>query len=210
MTYSEKTCRYCGNIVSGACQSAEEAIKCELPPWMSGNSINHPPHYGGEANPYEAIKVIEAWELNFLIGNTVKYLCRAGKKGPILPDLQKARWYLDREIARLSAQEDRGLGVQGRTESSSPVSQSASQPPPSQSSSLADPAPPASAEPIGLESPGTEAPQRSFAFPEILPDSVVAVGQKVWIGPEGYEKHLQEIGALWTRPDGKLAIEFIE
>lgn len=63
--------------------------------------VNHPPHYGGEASPYEAIKVIEAWELNFLIGNTVKYLCRAGRKdqNPLL-DLEKAAWYLAREIGR--------------------------------------------------------------------------------------------------------------
>lgn len=66
------------------------------------DQINHPPLYGGESNPYEAIKVIEAWELNFLIGNTVKYLCRAGKKpgqDPLL-DLEKALWYLQREIGR--------------------------------------------------------------------------------------------------------------
>ena len=31
--------------------------------------VNHPPHYGGEGNPYEAIKVIEAWNANFNMGN---------------------------------------------------------------------------------------------------------------------------------------------
>ena len=53
--------------------------------------------------PYEAIKVIEAWDLGFCLGNTVKYIARAGKKDPDaeLEDLKKARWYLDREIARL-------------------------------------------------------------------------------------------------------------
>lgn len=64
-------------------------------------NINHPPHYGGADNPYEAIKVIEAWELGFCLGNTVKYISRAGKKGEAykeLEDLKKARWYLDREI----------------------------------------------------------------------------------------------------------------
>ena len=44
------------------------------------NNVNHPPHYGGESNPYEAIKVIEAWQLGFCLGNVVKYLARAGKK----------------------------------------------------------------------------------------------------------------------------------
>lgn len=65
--------------------------------------VNHPPHYGGEADPYEAIKVIEAWGLGFHIGNVVKYLSRAGKKGAAVEDLKKARWYLDREIARLES-----------------------------------------------------------------------------------------------------------
>lgn len=60
--------------------------------------VNHPAHYGGENNPYEAIKVIEAWELGFCLGNTVKYISRAGKKDAKLQDLKKALWYLDREI----------------------------------------------------------------------------------------------------------------
>jgi len=60
--------------------------------------INHPNHYGGKDNPYEAIKVIEAWELGFNLGNTVKYISRAGKKESLLEDLKKAAWYLDREI----------------------------------------------------------------------------------------------------------------
>ncbi len=66
------------------------------------DQINNPQHYGGDANPYEAIKVIEAWALNFHLGNVVKYIARAGKKDPAreLEDLKKARWYLDREIER--------------------------------------------------------------------------------------------------------------
>ena len=42
--------------------------------------VNHPLHYGGADNPYEAIKVIEAWEADFNIGTTLRYLCRCGKK----------------------------------------------------------------------------------------------------------------------------------
>ncbi len=41
---------------------------------MSKEHVNHPTHYGGENNPYEAIKVIDAWELGFSLGNTVKYI----------------------------------------------------------------------------------------------------------------------------------------
>jgi hypothetical protein len=61
-------------------------------------AVNHPAHYGGGDNPYEAIKVIEAWGLGFCLGNTVKYIARAGKKDATLQELKKARWYLDREI----------------------------------------------------------------------------------------------------------------
>jgi len=62
-------------------------------------SVNHPRHYGGADSLYEAIKVIEAWDLNFHLGNVVKYISRAGKKSEdLVGDLEKARWYLDREI----------------------------------------------------------------------------------------------------------------
>tara|TARA_R100000322_G_scaffold99857_1_gene63274 strand:+ start:535 stop:774 length:240 start_codon:yes stop_codon:yes gene_type:complete len=63
--------------------------------------VNHPNHYGGETNPYEAIKVIEAWDLGFNLGNTVKYISRAGKKTNTLEDLEKASWYINREINKL-------------------------------------------------------------------------------------------------------------
>ena len=46
---------------------------------MSNEQVNHPKHYGGADNTYEAIKVIEAWELGFCLGNTIKYISRAGK-----------------------------------------------------------------------------------------------------------------------------------
>ena len=57
-------------------------------------------YYGGKENPYEAIKVIEAWELNFNLGNVLKYVSRAGKKNNETKheDLTKAIWYLNREL----------------------------------------------------------------------------------------------------------------
>lgn len=67
--------------------------------------VHHPAHYGGAENPYEAIKVIEAWQLGFCLGNTVKYISRAGKKGAKLEDLKKAAWYLAREIQSLEGTE---------------------------------------------------------------------------------------------------------
>jgi hypothetical protein len=65
--------------------------------------VNHPEHYGGASNVYEAIKVIDAWNLGFSLGNTVKYISRAGKKDSDkeLQDLKKALWYLEHHIKQL-------------------------------------------------------------------------------------------------------------
>ncbi|HEX7767089.1 MAG TPA: DUF3310 domain-containing protein [Nitrospira sp.] len=64
------------------------------------DAVNHPPHYQNANPAYEAIKVIEAWNLGFCLGNAVKYIARAGKKAnaPSLEDLKKAAWYINREI----------------------------------------------------------------------------------------------------------------
>lgn len=65
--------------------------------------VNHPEHYGGKDSIYEAIKVIDAWELGFSLGNTIKYISRAGKKNQTkeLEDLKKASWYLNHHIESL-------------------------------------------------------------------------------------------------------------
>jgi hypothetical protein len=70
---------------------------------MSKEQVNHPEHYGGSENVYEAIKVIDAWDLGFSLGNTVKYISRAGKKDPEkeIEDLKKAKFYLDHHIKTL-------------------------------------------------------------------------------------------------------------
>lgn len=67
--------------------------------------INNPDHYGGKDNIYEAIKIIEYFGFGFNIGNTMKYLLRAGKKDPTktIEDMKKAAWYLDREIKNLES-----------------------------------------------------------------------------------------------------------
>ena len=61
--------------------------------------VDHPKHYN--MGKYEAIDVIEDWNLGFNLGNTIKYISRAGHKDNILQDLKKALWYLDREIKRI-------------------------------------------------------------------------------------------------------------
>ena len=64
--------------------------------WKPKDLINKPAHYihGG----IETWDVIEAWKLNYNLGNVVKYISRSDHKGKRLEDLQKARAYLDREI----------------------------------------------------------------------------------------------------------------
>lgn len=62
------------------------------------NKINHPKHYGGAENPHEPIKIIEHYSLGFHLGNAIKYILRAGRKGDIIEDLKKAVWYLNRKI----------------------------------------------------------------------------------------------------------------
>ena len=70
-----------------------------MPPIMSARSVvNHPNHYN--VGKIEVIDAIEDWGLNFNLGNAVKYIARADHKGKPIEDLEKARWYIEREIER--------------------------------------------------------------------------------------------------------------
>lgn len=62
--------------------------------------VNHPPHY--TAGGIETIDFIEAKKLGYNLGNVVKYVSRSELKGEQLENLLKARWYLNREISKLS------------------------------------------------------------------------------------------------------------
>lgn len=64
--------------------------------------INHPDHYLKDSG-FEVIDVIEAWNLDFSLGNALKYVARAGKKDPKKKkqDLEKAIWYIERTISNL-------------------------------------------------------------------------------------------------------------
>lgn len=64
--------------------------------------INHPQYYN--EGKIEAIDVIEDWGLNFSLGCVIKYVCRAEYKNSTLEDLEKASWYLTREIERRKKQ----------------------------------------------------------------------------------------------------------
>lgn len=60
--------------------------------------VNHPSHYKSHPSGVECIAIIE--HMNFCLGNAMKYIWRADEKGNSIEDLQKARWYVDREIQR--------------------------------------------------------------------------------------------------------------
>lgn len=64
--------------------------------------INHPRHYNENPSGVECITVVE--HMSFNIGNAVKYVWRAGLKpdASTVHDLEKARWYIDREIQRIA------------------------------------------------------------------------------------------------------------
>lgn len=60
--------------------------------------VNHPPHYKQHASGVECIAITE--QFNFCLGNAIKYIWRADSKGNAIEDLEKAEWYIRREIDR--------------------------------------------------------------------------------------------------------------
>ena len=80
--------------------SAEKVVPNEIVQTHHTDMVNHPPHY--TAGGIETIDFIEAKELGYNLGNVVKYITRADHKGDKHEDLCKARWYLNREIAKLA------------------------------------------------------------------------------------------------------------
>lgn len=75
------------------------------------DAVNHPKHYTSHPSGVECIDIVE--HMTFNLGNVVKYLWRAGLKGsePTLRELEKARWYLDREIEKLRKERADGKGA---------------------------------------------------------------------------------------------------
>ena len=61
--------------------------------------VNHPPHYKKHPSGVECIQITE--HMNFCLGNAVKYIWRASLKGTQKEDLEKAMWYLKRELNRI-------------------------------------------------------------------------------------------------------------
>jgi hypothetical protein len=69
------------------------------------SKVDHPAHYN--VGTIEAIDIIEDWKLNFSLGCVIKYVLRAPYKGTELEDLEKAQWYITREITRVKKSRDR-------------------------------------------------------------------------------------------------------
>ena len=69
-------------------KSTEEMLK----------NVNHPPHYTSHPSKIECIQITE--HMNFCCGNAVKYIWRADLKHDAIEDLEKAIWYLQREVKR--------------------------------------------------------------------------------------------------------------
>jgi len=64
--------------------------------------VNNPPHYKSHPSGIECIQVTE--HMGFCLGNAVKYIWRADEKGTAIQDLEKARWYINREIEKRNSQ----------------------------------------------------------------------------------------------------------
>ena len=65
----------------------------------ASDMVDHPKHYQG--NNFEVIDIINDYKLNFELGNAIKYILRAEKKGNKKQDLEKAIWYLKYELSKL-------------------------------------------------------------------------------------------------------------
>ena len=72
----------------------------------TNKNVDHPPHYTSHPSGVEAIQITE--HMNFCVGNAMKYLWRAGLKDNAIEDLQKAQWYINRELERLNGDKKAG------------------------------------------------------------------------------------------------------
>lgn len=86
---ADERSKYLGKVITA--KSPNSTIK-------QHDDINHPSHY--TQGDIEVIDYIEDKKLGYRLGNVVKYVSRAGHKDDAIKDLKKARWYLNREIAK--------------------------------------------------------------------------------------------------------------
>jgi hypothetical protein len=73
--------------------------------------VNHPPHYTKHPSGVECIQITE--HMNFCLGNAVKYIWRAGLKNNAIEDLEKAKWYIEKEILKRKSENENTLPCTG-------------------------------------------------------------------------------------------------
>jgi hypothetical protein len=94
---SQAECRPSARSQDGKERHAEPVSSTHLGRTMS-DAVNHPKHYNGHPSGIECIDVVE--HMGFNLGNAIKYVWRADLKNDALEDLRKAKWYIEREIAK--------------------------------------------------------------------------------------------------------------
>jgi hypothetical protein len=98
MNYCVKCKKITDNLLCDACELKEQSYSNKAVCMRDKEQVDHPKHYN--TGKFEVIDVIEDWQLDFHIGNVVKYVSRAGRKSDDteIQDLKKALWYLKRRI----------------------------------------------------------------------------------------------------------------
>lgn len=102
---TKPTCGLYGGLCPGIIEACEGREPRTTVTDENYDVISKPSHYT-EGRKYEPKDVIRDWDLNFNLGNTVKYVARAGRKDDVLQDLKKARQYLDFEIEYLEKERE--------------------------------------------------------------------------------------------------------
>ena len=83
------------NIASEELSHRDHTERLEM---QEEEAVNNPAHYN--KGNIEVIDAIEDWDLNFCLGNAVKYIARCNHKGNKAQDIKKAIWYLSRELQK--------------------------------------------------------------------------------------------------------------
>jgi Protein of unknwon function (DUF3310) len=99
--HSDLGCQGCDCGYTAFSNTFSSMTDAEVAQALGHDPVNHPRHYTSHKSGVECITITE--HMSFLIGNAVKYLWRADEKGSPIEDLEKARWYIDREIANRKA-----------------------------------------------------------------------------------------------------------